>query len=149
MKNDKEIGDVYKEFRDTLLPTFNMVQDTEKQLLNQTNLLNKKKNYKRLRDLYDGYRQVVYKSWKLIYSDNNEFDNTIDNINQLVNGETMYGETKVAILVEQFFLSLYYSIISVMAYYEGVTKNKEVMNKIRYLSIKRMEDLMPEIEGII
>ena len=148
MKTDKEIANIYINFRDTLLPQFNMVQDLEKQFTSGINIFNKKKQHEKVFKVYEGYSQVVYHSWSAIYT-GNEFDIVIKDIQALKENKPIYATTQISNLAQQFFFSLYFSIITVMGYYEGAHKDINSVNTFRYACIKYMEDKMVELDKLV
>ncbi len=150
MKTDKEITEIYTVFRDKGLPDYNMTLDAENLVLGQVSIFNKKAKYKQIYTLLEAYSKLVHNIWGTIYTDNDEFDNTMRNIKVLESGKSLYAKTDIAYAVEQFFLGCYSSIVLGMFYYEGVSDMKQKdSNKVRDEARLFMERWMERIEKLI
>ena len=128
MKSDSEILLMYQEFVSSVMPSLNMLEDREKELLNQVSFFNKKSKYNEIKQMYSKFNGMVYSVWKTIYDNENEFINTLAKESILKDGQSVYAKTEAARLIEQFFYSLIMRTHFLIMFFDG-KMNKENSNK--------------------
>ena len=145
MKDDLSVYNTYRAFEKELLPKLNDVQEKRKAILSKKTLFNKRKCSLDIVTLYDRYRTEVTESWRTIYSSDEEYNQTANNIESLLQGNSICAGTDMQRKTEQFFLWLSMSLTHVIMMHAGKEK-ESVATEESDQALSRMRNMMAKID---
>lgn len=144
MNSDSELLLKYQGFVIEVMPVINMLEDQEKEILKQVNFFNKRGKYKEIEGKYSKFIEMLFAFWQTIYDNENQFYDTLRFKNQsiLEQGKSVYANTEISRLVEQFFFSLFLRTSYLCRGYKGNIKlndgydlsNKKTMYMLKVMN---------------
>lgn len=102
----------------------------ENELLQKSNILNRKKNLQTIKSGYQQFARKVYCEWEKIYNNTAQFSETTKNEDLLARSKTLFAISLNQRFVEQFFYRLFFAMNLYVMYFNDKSLSKMTSSQL-------------------